>query len=257
LERRVYVWKPIDTCQKNLDYHRKGWFITVLFHWHITWVYERFDCFITILILLRAILMISHVFWSFRVPYLWYHMGVWMIQLVYYSFGSLSSHTYDITWVCEWFSWSITVLVLSRAMLMISHGCVNDSVGLLQFWSFRVPCLWYHMGVWMIQLVYYSFGPFACHTYDITWVCEWFSWSITVLVLSRAMLMISHGCVNDSVGLLQFWFFVVPNDTSIFVFIVNVFLWLCNSYLTNGPSRIVLYLHCVWDILNVISLKDT
>ena len=176
LERRVSVWKPIDTCQKNLDYHRKGWFITVLFHWHITWVYERFDCFITVLILLRAILMISHVFLSFRVPFLWYHMGVWMIQLVYYSFG-----------------------------------------------------------------------PFACHTYDIT----------CVLVLSRAILMISHGCVNDSVGLLQFWFFVDPNDTSIFVFIVNVFLWLCNSYLTNGPSRIVLYLHCVWDILNVISLKDT
>jgi hypothetical protein len=113
LERRVSVWKPIDTCQKNLDYHRKGWFITVLFHWHITWVYERFDCFITVLILLRAILMISHVFLSFRVPFLWYHMGVWMIQLVYYSFGSLSTLMTHQYLFLSWMSFCDFVTVIS------------------------------------------------------------------------------------------------------------------------------------------------
>jgi hypothetical protein len=132
---------------------------------------------------------------------------------------------------------------------METHRYLPEKPGLSQkrlvYHSF-VP-LAYHMGVRTIRLFYHSFDPIACHTYDIT----------CVFVISRAILMISHGCVNDSVGLLQFWFFVDPNDTSIFVFIVNVFLWLCNSYLTNGPSRIVLYLHCVWDILNVISLKDT
>ena len=85
---------------------------------------------------------------------------------------------------------------------METHRYLPEKPGLSQkrlvYHSF-VP-LAYHMGVRTIRLFYHSFDPIACHTYDIT----------CVFVISRAILMISHGCVNDSVGLLQFWSFRMP-----------------------------------------------
>ena len=88
------------------------------------------------------------------------------------------------------------------SLCMETHRYLPEKPGLSQkrlvYHSF-VP-LAYHMGVRTIRLFYHNFDPFACHTYDIT----------CVLVLSRAILMISHECVNDSVGLLQFWSFRVP-----------------------------------------------